>query len=60
MQGLLNNSQHFNSFILAKIVKEMGGLKNRESHVSLSLLTIFALGILLFIVNVEGFCASAN
>ena len=60
VHGLLNNSQHLNSFTLAKILKEMGGLKNQESDVSLSLLRIFALGILLFIVNAAGVCASSN
>lgn len=60
VQGLLDNSQHFNSFTLAKILKEMGGLKNQELAASLSFLRIFVLGILLFMVNVEHVCASSN
>lgn len=38
VQGLLDSSQHFNSFTLAKTLKEMGGLKNKQSAVSLNLL----------------------
>lgn len=57
-QGLLNY-QYFNSFSLIKIL-EVGGLKNQESAVSLSLLRKFALGILLFMLNMEGVCASSN
>lgn len=60
VQGLLDNYQHFNCFGYAKISKEMGGLKNEESAVLLSLLRIRAFGILLFMVNVEGVCASSN
>lgn len=56
-QGLLNY-QYFNSSLIK--ILEVGGLKNQESAVSLSLLRKFALGILLFMLNMEGVCASSN
>lgn len=49
-----------NSFFLIKIFAEVGGLRTQESAVSSSLLQKFALGILLFMLDMEGVCASSN
>lgn len=48
------------SFSLIKVLEEVRGLKNLESAISLSLLRNVALGILLFMPNMEGVCASSN
>lgn len=48
------------SFSLTKICEEVSGLKNQESALSSSLLRKFALGILLFTLDIEGVCASSN
>lgn len=45
---------------LIKIFAEVGGLKNQKSVVSSSLLQKFALEILLFMLDMEGVCASSN
>lgn len=49
-----------NSFSLIKIFKVVGELKNQESAVSSSLLRKSALGILLFMMDMEGVCTSSN
>lgn len=49
-----------NSSSLIKIFKAVGELKNQESAVSSSLLRKSALGILWFVLDMEGVCTSSN